>query len=85
MFDFDTEVKLLLDVLVEKAIEQSLLEVMEENELASIRAQQQAFGELCNYERAELKRLEDLERRRQVERVGTSFSLYPDDLFEYWY
>ncbi len=40
MFDFDLEVKPILEVLIGKTIEQSLLEVMEEEELAGLRAQQ---------------------------------------------
>ena len=40
LFDFDLEVKPILEVLVGKTVEQSLLEVMEEEELASLRAQQ---------------------------------------------
>ena len=37
LFDFDLEVKPMLEVLVGKTIEQSLLEVMEEEELANLR------------------------------------------------
>ena len=40
LFDFDIEVRPILEVLVGKTVEQSLLEVMEEEELASLRAQQ---------------------------------------------
>lgn len=40
LFDFDLEVKPILEVLVGKTMEQSLLEVMEEEELANLRAQQ---------------------------------------------
>lgn len=40
LFDFDLEVKPILEVLIGKTVEQSLLEVMEEEELASLRAQQ---------------------------------------------
>lgn len=40
MFDFDIEVKPILEVLVGKTVEQALMEVMEEEELASLRAQQ---------------------------------------------
>ena len=40
LFDFDVEVKPILEVLVGKTVEQSLLEVMEEEELASLRRQQ---------------------------------------------
>ncbi len=40
LFNFDLEVRPLLEVLVGKTVEQALLEVMEEEELASLRAQQ---------------------------------------------
>ncbi len=40
LFDFNLEVKPILEVLVGKTVEQALLEVMEEEELASLRAQQ---------------------------------------------
>lgn len=40
LFDFDLEVQPILEVLVGKTIEQSLLEVMEEEELASLGTQQ---------------------------------------------
>lgn len=40
LFNFDLEVRPILEVLVGKTVEQALLEVMEEEELASLRAQQ---------------------------------------------
>lgn len=54
-----------------KVIEQSLMEVMEEEEISHLKAQQQAFEELRNYELAEVQRLEEQERRRRKEKVGT--------------
>lgn len=71
LFDFDKEVQPVLEVLVGKTIEQSLLEVMEEEELASLRAQQRAFQELRNNEMAEVERLQEQERRRSEEKVCT--------------
>ncbi|XP_037541103.1 radial spoke head protein 3 homolog [Nematolebias whitei] len=68
LFDFDTEVQPILEVLVGKTIEQSLLEVMEEEELACLRAQQKAFQELRNNELAEVQRLQEQERRRKEEK-----------------
>lgn len=56
-----------------KIMEQSLEEVMEEEELAHLRAQQRAFEELRHIELAELQRLQEQERRRSVEKVGCSF------------
>ncbi|XP_074541530.1 radial spoke head protein 3 homolog [Halichoeres trimaculatus] len=68
LFDFDREVQPLLEVLVGKTIEQSLEEVMEEEELASLKAQQRAFQELRNNELAEVQRLREQERRRSEEK-----------------
>ncbi|XP_073470302.1 radial spoke head protein 3 homolog [Aquarana catesbeiana] len=68
LFDFDLEVKPLLEVLIGKTVEQALLEVMEEEELASLRAQQRAFEELRNAELAEAQRLEEQERRHREEK-----------------
>lgn len=68
LFDFDIEVKPILEVLVGKTIEQSLLEVMEEEELANLRAQQRRFDELRNAELVETQRLEEQERRHRDEK-----------------
>ena len=43
----------ILEVLVSKTLEQSLIEVMEEEELAALRSQQRAFEELRNAEAVE--------------------------------
>ncbi|KAM4528757.1 radial spoke head protein 3 homolog isoform 1-T1 [Fundulus diaphanus] len=68
LFDFDLEVQPVLEVLVGKTIEQSLLEVMEEEELACLRTQQRVFQELRNNELAEVQRLQEQERRRREEK-----------------
>ncbi|KXJ24414.1 radial spoke head protein 3 homolog [Exaiptasia diaphana] len=68
LFDFDIEVKPILEVLVGKTVEQALLEVMEEEELANLRAQQRRFEELRNAELVETQRLEEQERRRREEK-----------------
>merc|ERR1711976_190227 len=68
LFDFDVEVKPILEVLVGKTVEQSLLEVMEEEELANLRAQQRAFRELRNAELVDQQRLEEQERRHREEK-----------------
>lgn len=80
LFDFDREVEPILEVLVGKVMEQSLAEVMEEEELATLKAQQRAFEELRNYELAEVQRLQEQERRRKEEKVGTLFKLEFDYL-----
>lgn len=71
LFDFDREVEPLVEILVGKVIEQSLEEVMEEVELASVKAQQRAFHELHNYKLVEMQRLQEQERRSREEKVGT--------------
>uniref|UniRef100_A0A8C3KAY9 Radial spoke head 3 n=1 Tax=Calidris pygmaea TaxID=425635 RepID=A0A8C3KAY9_9CHAR len=67
LFDFDIEVKPILEVLVGKTIEQALLEVMEEEELAQLWAHQRAYAELRNAELAEAQRLEEQDRRYREE------------------
>jgi len=69
LFDFDLEVRPILEVLVGKTVEQALLEVMEEEELANLRAQQRQFEENRNAEMVETQRLEEQERRRREEKV----------------
>ncbi|XP_062816600.1 radial spoke head protein 3 homolog B isoform X1 [Anolis carolinensis] len=68
LFDFDIEVRPMLEVLVGKTIEQALLEVMEEEELANMRAHQNAYLELRCAELAEVQRLEEQERRHREEK-----------------
>ncbi|XP_070568469.1 radial spoke head protein 3 homolog isoform X2 [Ptychodera flava] len=68
LFDFDIEVKPILEVLVGKTVEQALLEVMEEEELANLQSQQRAFEELRNAELVETQRLEEQERRHREEK-----------------
>lgn len=68
LFDFLIEVKPILEVLVGKTIEQSLIEVMEEEELAELRKQQREFEELRNAEKVEQQRLEEQERRLREEK-----------------
>jgi len=61
-------VRPILEVLVGKTIEQSLVEVMEEEELAELRKQQREFEELRNAEKVEQQRLEEQERRLREEK-----------------
>lgn len=66
----------MLEVLVGKTIEQSLEEVMEEEELAYLRAQRRAFEERRNNELTEVQRLQEQERRRYEEKVISLSILY---------
>ncbi|CAK8694853.1 radial spoke head protein 3 homolog [Clavelina lepadiformis] len=68
LFDFNLEVKPILEVLVGKTLEQSLLEVLEEEELSNLRQQQREFEELRNAELVEMQRLEEQERRHKEEK-----------------
>ncbi|VDP73929.1 unnamed protein product [Echinostoma caproni] len=63
LFDFNLEVQQILEVLVGKTMEQALLEVMEEEELADLRWQQEVLQEIHNADLAEVARLEDRNRR----------------------
>ncbi|CAA9994883.1 unnamed protein product [Nesidiocoris tenuis] len=67
LFHFDTEVKPILEVLVGKTVEQALVEVMEEEELAAIREQQRKYKEIRDAELAEQYRLEEEEKRKRME------------------
>ncbi|VDO00775.1 unnamed protein product [Rodentolepis nana] len=63
LFDFDIEVIPILEVLVGKTMEQALLEVCEEEELARIREQQMRYEEIRAADLIEMQRLEERERR----------------------
>jgi hypothetical protein len=80
LFDFDIEVKPILEVLVGKTIEQSLIEVMEEEELANLRRQQREYEELRNAEKVEQQRLEEQERRLREEKVNI-FNIFQRNKF----
>jgi len=68
LFDFDLEVEPILEVLVGKTIHVSMLELMQEEELESIRRQQEEFEAVRNIELAEVQRLEAEARRKAEEK-----------------
>ncbi|KAI8608289.1 radial spokehead-like 2, partial [Chytriomyces sp. MP71] len=68
LFDFDFEVEPILEVIVGKTLEQALMEVAEEDELAVLKKHQLEFEEKRNAELAEVQRMEDAERRRTEEK-----------------
>ncbi|CAF0827630.1 unnamed protein product [Rotaria sordida] len=68
LFDFDLEVKPIVETLIGKTVEQALIEVAEEEELAEIREQQREYEEIRNAELIELQRLEEQERRLRSEK-----------------
>lgn len=68
LFDFDTEVDPILEVLVGKTLEQSMMEVMEEEELLAMRQHQEKFEQIRNAELTETQRMEEAEKRRFEEK-----------------
>ncbi|XP_017863622.1 PREDICTED: putative uncharacterized protein DDB_G0289263 [Drosophila arizonae] len=68
LFHFDAEAQPIIDVLVDSCIEQSMLEVAHEMELASLRRKQEEFLAQREAELAELRRLEAEELRLQAEK-----------------
>lgn len=69
LFDFDLEVKPILEVIVGKTLEQSMMEVMEEEELDTLRDHQIEYEELRKAELIETQRMEEQARRRQDEKL----------------
>jgi len=68
LFDFDLEVEPILEVLVGKTLEQSMMEVLEEEELEAIRRHQEEFEQIRNAELAEVQRLEAEVQRKAAEK-----------------
>jgi len=68
LFDFAFEVEPILEVLVGKTLEQGLMEVMEEEELAAMRAHQEHFEQIRNAELVATQRMEASERRKMEEK-----------------
>ncbi|XP_039294011.1 radial spoke head protein 3 homolog B [Nilaparvata lugens] len=68
LFDFDVEVRPILEVLVGATLEQAIIEVLEEDQLASIRANQRRLREIKAAEEAEYERLEEEETRKRQEK-----------------
>ncbi|KAG1672042.1 hypothetical protein FOA52_008918 [Chlamydomonas sp. UWO 241] len=68
LFDFDFEVEPILEVLVGKVLEQGLMEVLEEEELAAMRAHQEHFEQIRNAELVATQRMEAAESRKGEEK-----------------
>jgi hypothetical protein len=68
LFDFDTEVDPILDVLVGKTLEQAMLEAMQEEEVELMRQQQLEFEQRRKEEVLESQRLEAAEKRKFEEK-----------------
>lgn len=71
LFDFDAEVQPVLEVLVGKTVEQAMTEVLEEEELMALRAQQRRFQEL--------QRLQEEERTTREETVRPANAKCPTE------
>nr|CAD7193991.1 unnamed protein product [Timema douglasi] len=68
LFDFDTEVLPILEVLTSKTLEQAVLEVLEEEEMASLRTEQERFRASHAENATEIQRLEEREVRLGAEK-----------------
>ncbi|CAM9198928.1 unnamed protein product, partial [Phaeothamnion confervicola] len=68
LFDFDAEVEPLLEVLIGKTLELSVLECCEEDEMAAIRLRQKKFRQERDAELAEVQRVEAEAQRRFAEK-----------------
>ncbi|KAI8463082.1 MAG: radial spoke protein 3-domain-containing protein [Monoraphidium minutum] len=68
LFDFDLEVEPILEVLVGKVLEQGLMEVLQEEELAAMKRHQAHFESVRAAELVAAQRLEAAERRKMEER-----------------
>nr|CAD7266108.1 unnamed protein product [Timema shepardi] len=68
LFDFDTEVLPILEVLTSKTLEQAVLEVLEEEEMASLRTEQERFRASHAENASEIQRLEEREVRLGAEK-----------------
>merc|ERR1712025_1343955 len=69
LFDFDIEVRPILEVLIGKTCEQALMGVCEEEELATLRAHQRRYQQRLAAELAETQRLAEQDRRKEEEKA----------------
>ena len=69
LFDFDEEVEPILTVLITRCLEQSRMEVLEEEEVRILKEQKKQFDQLKMAELAEVQRLEANEKRLEHEMV----------------
>lgn len=65
LFDFDTEIEPMLNVLVRKTLEQARMLVLEDEELRIMKDQKKEYEEIRNAELIEAQRLEAAEIRRK--------------------
>jgi len=70
LFDFDAEVRPMLEALCNKLLERARMETLEEEELRIIREQQREFEQVRNAELIEAQQMEACETRKQEEIVS---------------
>jgi hypothetical protein len=70
LFDFDYEVEPILQVIIGKTLEQSRMEVLEEEEHKTMREEQERYDEIRYAELVEAQRLEAFETRQLEETVS---------------
>ena len=74
IFDFDYDVEPILQVLLGKTIEQSRMEVLQEQELFVMKEQQKHYENLKKLEMEETQRLEEKEKNL-IKEIVDSFNL----------
>jgi len=67
LFDFDKEVDIVLEVLIGKTLEYSMIEVLHEEELAAMKRHQEEYEQMRYQEMLEVRRIEEHEQRRADE------------------
>lgn len=67
LFDFDTEVEPILQVIVGKTLNQSRMEVLEEEEVSKMKRHSVEFNRIRDTYLIEAQRLEEEEKRREEE------------------
>ncbi|CAH1183077.1 unnamed protein product [Phaedon cochleariae] len=69
LYDFEKEVQPVIEVLVGRTIEQALIEVLEEEELAALKEQQRRFIDMMSNETAESMRMAKLNQVKKHEEI----------------
>ena len=67
LFDFDAEIEPMLNVLINKTLDQARMMVLEEEELNIMQSQKKEYEEIRNAELIEAQRLDAAEMRRKQE------------------
>jgi Radial spoke protein 3 len=81
LFDFETDSQPVVGSVVGRALEQALSEVLQEEEVAALRAQQRRLHELRLAEWAEARRVQEREFRLQKEKVCSTDANFLVEIF----